>query len=145
MSAPYWLQAADVNHVDENQTKKHLWIKNDNPYVYQELLTNYASPNPKRHELGIVGGNEVGLKKWPDMADIESDLRGTTRPLTGCPVNEFKPTRVGQNSIIIDNRKTKMNLDISQPKLAPMQMWSYAPVYAPEPMIQERCGKPEKY
>ena len=33
MSAPYWLQAADVNHVDENRTKIHLWINRSKKFI----------------------------------------------------------------------------------------------------------------
>jgi hypothetical protein len=145
MGSTYWLQAAPVDHVDSNEVKKHDWIKKDNPYVYDELQTNYVNPTPKRHVLGLVGGNQVGLKEWGAMIDIESDLRGTTRPLTDCPAREFMPIKIGQKTIVLKNRKTNMTVDISQPKLPEYQMWAYAPVYAPEPMVIDRCGKPEKY
>lgn len=141
----FWLQAAPVEHVDENQLKRHAWVKEDNPYTYDELQTNYVSPTPKRHILGIVGGNEVGLKEWGAMRDIESDLRGTTRPLTDCPGREYKPLKTGQEKIVLNNRKTNMSIDIKQPKLPEYQMWAYPATYAPEPLVIQRCGKPEKY
>ena len=141
----FWLQAAPVNHVDENQLKRHDWIQEDNPYVYDELKTNYVSPTPKRHILGLVGGNEVGLKEWGAMRDVESELRGTTRPLTDCPSREYAPLKLGQTSLVRKNRKTTMTIDISQPKLAEYQMWAYPATYAPEPLVIQRCGKPEKY
>ena len=145
MTSPYWLQAAPVEHKDENQLKSHSWVKEDNPFLYNELLSCYASPTPKRHILGVVGGNEVGLKEWGLMRDIESELRGTTRPLTDCPEREAKPIHVGQKEIKYNNRKTTKSIDISQPVLPDMQMWSYPATYRPESLVLERCGKPEKY
>jgi hypothetical protein len=43
-----------------------------------------------RIELGQVGGNGVSLFSG-NLVDLESDLRGQTRPASLCPKNKFQP------------------------------------------------------
>jgi hypothetical protein len=73
------------------------------PCVYQQDLNQSVSPlsfildpiqhencNQCRMELGIVGGNAVSHIAG-NMVDIESDLRGQTRPSAQCPGTKFLP------------------------------------------------------
>jgi len=77
--------------------------------------------------------------------DVESDLRNLTRPLTDFPGRQYKPLLEGQRSIVINNRKTNLVIDVRPVHLPEYQMWGYAPVYAPLPLVKETCGRPEKY
>jgi hypothetical protein len=111
---------------------------------YSVAENNLVSPQAKRHILGLVGGNEVSQMAG-NPQDIESDLRGITRPLTNCPSREYKPTMAGQDSLIVNNRKTNLAIDIRTVHLPEYQMWSYAQTFAPLPLRKETCGRPEKY
>jgi hypothetical protein len=149
--------AAPVDYKDDQRAKQNSWIRSDNSAAY-DLNTpnrvvhqnysrsemNLASPPPKRHILGIVGGNDVSQLAG-NPQDIESDLRGLTRPLTNCPEREYHPTKAGQEKLVYDNRKTNMSIDIRPIHLAEYQMWAYPTAYAPLPLRKETCGRPEKY
>jgi hypothetical protein len=43
-----------------------------------------------RMELGIVGGNAVSIYKG-NLVDLESDLRGQSRPASKCPSHKYHP------------------------------------------------------
>jgi hypothetical protein len=133
------------------------WVREDNNSVYvlntpnrivrQNFCyneNNLASPLPSRHVLGVVGGNDVSLLGG-NPQDIESELRGLTRPLTRCPDREYKPTLVNQEKLVINNRKTHMAIDIRPIHLPEHQMWAYPVTYAPLPLRKETCGQPQKY
>jgi len=134
------------------------WVRDDNIAVY-DLNTpnrtvrgnysvkenNLASPTAKRHVLGLVGGNEVS-QLGGNPQDIESELRGLTRPLTNCPSREYKPTMADQKTLNIQNRKTtNLSIDIRPIHLPEYQMWAYPVTYAPLPLKKETCGAPQKY
>ena len=128
------------------------WEKRENPQVYDELEVQVVSPTPKRQLLGLVGGNNVSVVNASQInitngqqADVESDLRGTTRPLTFCPWRKYQPQVPGQTTITRVNTKGRFSVDAKLHNLAPMQMWAYPASYAPETMIKETCGRPEKY
>ena len=128
------------------------WERRENPQVYDELEVQVVSPTPKRQLLGIVGGNNASVVAASQInvvngqqADIESDLRGTTRPLTFCPWRKYQPQASGQTTITRVNTKGRFSVDAKLHNLAPMQMWAYPYSYAPETMIKETCGRPEKY
>jgi hypothetical protein len=128
------------------------WEKRENPQVYDELEVQVVSPTPKRQLLGLVGGNNVSVVNSSQInvvngqqADVESDLRGTTRPLTFCPWRKYQPQGPGQTTITRVNTKGRFSVDAKLYNLAPMQMWAYPAAYAPEPMLKETCGRPEKY
>ena len=80
----------------------------------------FIHPTPKRHILGVVGGNEVSLPKG-NMVDVESDLRGINIPNTFCPWRQY------------------------QQHLPVYQMWGYPGMPAPVPMRSVVCNNPEKY
>jgi hypothetical protein len=145
------------NQISENMTKAPSWVREDNIAVYDLNIPNrvvrqnysvneygLASPEGKRHVLGLVGGNDVSLLA-ANPQDIESDLRNLTRPLTGCPSRQYKPLEKDQDKLIINNRKTNMALDLRPIHLPEYQMWGYASVFAPLPLQKETCGRPEKY
>jgi hypothetical protein len=133
------------------------WIREDNTQVYDLNIPNrivrgnypvnegiLVGPPAKRHTLGLVGGNEVS-RLAGNPQDIESDLRGLTRPLTKANDREYKPLLRGQERIEYDNRKTRLAIDLRPVHLKEYQMWGYAPVYAPQPLQKQTCGRPEKY
>ena len=143
--------------LSETMSQNPSWIREDNIAAYdlntpnRIVRQNYsamenrlASPPPKRHTLGLVGGNDVSVMAG-NPQDIESDLRNLTRPLTGCPSREYQPMKKGQEQLIINNRKTHMAIDMRQIHLPEYQMWGYAPVFAPLPLQKETCGQPQKY
>jgi len=133
------------------------WVREDNISVYdlntpnRVVRQNYssvenglASPPAKRHVLGMVGGNEVSQLAG-NPQDIESELFGLTRPLTNCPSREYEPTKEGQKTLFINNRKTNMSLDLRPIHLTEAQLWAYPATYAPLPLKKETCGSPQKY
>ena len=120
------------------------WINKENPYGYRELVQQWISPAPRRHQLGLVGGNEVSIIAGNQM-DVESDLRGTTRPITWCPGLEHAPVPENATKLPIRNRKTNMTIDIRKKNLREYQMWAYGGAYKPLPLVKETCGQPHKY
>lgn len=120
------------------------WINKENPYGYRELVQQWITNAPRRHQLGLVGGNEVSIIAGNQM-DIESDLRGTTRPLTWCPGLEHMPVPENATKLPIRNRKTDMTIDIRKKNLREYQMWAYGGAYKPLPLVKETCGQPHKY
>jgi hypothetical protein len=149
--------AAAIEYIDELVSKNKAWIRDDNGAVYDMNVpnrvvrqnysaaeNNLASPQAKRHILGLVGGNEVS-RMAGNPQDIESDLRGLTRPLTNCPDREYKPMMAEQEKLVINNRKTNLAIDLRPVHLPEYQMWGYAPTFAPMPLRKETCGRPEKY
>jgi len=119
--------------------------KNDpyeNPQTFQRLVTEVEHPRPSRHILGIVGGNTVALARG-NTSDLESDLKGLTRPNSDCATRHHLPP----NSQIIKrkNPKQDVRIDSTPVPLALSQMWAYPSVIGPEPLRKETCGGPEKY
>jgi hypothetical protein len=153
----YAVTAADFNAQDDINQGTPSWVRNDNVSVYdlnvpnRVVRQNYsitenklASPQAKRHILGLVGGNEVSQMAG-NPQDIESDLRGITRPLTNCPSREYKPTMAGQEKLVVNNRKTNLAIDIRPVHLPDYQMFGLPQTFAPLPLRKETCGRPEKY
>ena len=119
------------------------WEKEDNPQHYDFLTTQIVNPNPQRHILGIVGGNEVSLIKG-NMVDLESDLFGITRPFTWSTERKHLPN---DNSDIINrsNPKNKLHIDAIPVVREEYQLWSYPEVNAPLPFKKEACSMPHKF
>ncbi len=61
------------------------------PFNYTMYPGAYDNCAKCRIELGLVGGNVTNLLPTGNMVDIESDLHGTTRPLSDCPDRKFHP------------------------------------------------------
>jgi hypothetical protein len=157
MASPLFWGAATVEYIDELVAKNKAWVREDNGAVYDMNVpnrvvrqnysvaeNNLASPQAKRHILGLVGGNEVSQMAG-NPQDIESELKGITRPLTNCPGREYKPTMASQEKIVVNNRKLNLAIDIRPVHLPEYQMWGYPVTYAPQPLRKETCGRPEKY
>lgn len=151
------VSAASVDHVDEFVNKTPSWVRDDNNSLYDLNVpnrivrqnysiteNNLASPPNKRHILGIVGGNDVS-RMAGNPQDIESDLYGLTRPLTNCPSREYHPTKAGQETLIYNNRKVNISIDIRPVHLPEYQMWAYPVTYGPLPLKKQTCGQPHKY
>ena len=155
--AAFIMSREALDNIQEQMTLLPNWVREDNISSYEMNIPNrvvrqnysgvenrLASPQEKRHVLGIIAGNDVS-RMVANPQDIESDLRNLTRPLTNCPKRQYTPLMAGQTKLIINNRKTHMALDLRPVHLQEYQMWGYAPVYAPLPLVKETCGRPEKY
>jgi hypothetical protein len=129
---------------DPFQILRHPFESKENPQSYNENVFNYVHKKPARHILGLVGGNAVSLPTG-NMVDVESDLRRLNIPLTACPAREYQAPPAKQTTITRKNVKTNLTIDVRPRHLPAIQMWSYAPTFAPVPMRVQQCGRPEKY
>jgi hypothetical protein len=120
--------------------------KNENPqsYAYADYTVKHVKS--ARHILGLVGGNEVSGVKG-NATDVESDLRGTTRPLTRGPGRQHQPLHTKQMMIERVNSKynTPLRINIQPNHLPTYQMWAYPATFAPQPFAKESCQNPEKF
>ena len=123
---------------------RHPFENKENPQSYNENDFNYVHKKPARHMLGIIGGNAVSLPTG-NMVDVESDLRRLNIPLTACPAREYQAPPAKQTTITRKNVKSNVTIDVRPRHLPAIQMWSYAPTFAPVPMRVQQCGRPEKY
>jgi len=155
--AAFLMTQEAIDNFSEQQTLQPSWVREDNIATYElnvpnrvvrqnysQNENNLASPSQQRHTLGIIAGNDVS-RLVANPQDVESDLRNLTRPLTRCSDRQYKPHLEGQKSIVINNRKTNLVIDVRPVHLPEYQMWGYAPVYAPLPLVKATCGRPEKY
>ena len=60
------------------------------PLNYTLYPGKYENCAKCRIEFGTVGGNGVSLFSG-NLVDLESDLRGQTRPASLCPLNKYQP------------------------------------------------------
>ena len=126
------------------QILQHPFEKKENPQTYVDTPFAYVSSKPARHQLGLVGGNEVSLVKGP-MVDVESDLRRLNIPLTYCPAREYQPPPTQQETIVRKSTKGSVNIDVRHRHLPAMQMFPMVATFAPIPMNVQQCARPEKY
>lgn len=138
------LTPALVEDITTSTMGQPKWINTENPQLYDQSQWAYISSHPKRHILGVVGGNEASLVNG-NVTDVESDLTRRTRPLTKC--GEFLHHPVGEvdGKIVRKNRKYDLTLDISKNHIPAYQMWAYPTVMAPEPLKTDSCKFPHKY
>ena len=120
------------------------WEKTEDPQHYDFLPSQLVNPAPKRHILGLVGGNDASLIKG-NLVDLESDLRRINIPLTSAPWRQYQPPQKGDTEIVRNNLKTKQTINIQKDHLPSYQMMAYPAVMAPLQMENEVCKKPEKY
>jgi len=120
------------------------WEKKENPQRYMYMVTEYISVEPRRHILGVVGGNEVSVASG-NLVDLESDLRGINIPNTFCPWREYQPPAANAKEIVRDNTKIKLAINTTPQHLPAFQMWAYPGMPTPNPMKNEVCKNPEKY
>jgi len=120
------------------------WEKKEDPQHYDQLTSQLVHPAPKRHMLGIVGGNEASLIRG-NMVDLESDLRRINIPNTFAPWRQYQPPQKDDTEIVRDNVKTRQTINVQKDHLPAYQMMAYPAVVAPLEMVSEVCMKPEKY
>lgn len=120
------------------------WEKKEIPQHYDYLPSQIVHDNPKRHILGLVGGNDASLIKG-NLVDLESDLRRINIPNTFAPWRQYQPPQKGDTEIVRDNVKTKQMINVQKEHLPVYQMIAYPAVVAPLEMVSEVCMKPEKY
>jgi hypothetical protein len=125
--------------------ESHAWEKKENPQAYDLLKQTYEHPRPSQHMLGIVGGNEVPYNSRPTQVDVESDLRGITRPNTFCPSRQHKPSELANVTITRNSPQYgKVSITPCATPLKQSQMWAYPATLAPEPLTLQMCVRPEK-
>jgi hypothetical protein len=114
----------------------------ENPQARDEFVSAKRHVKEARHILGLVGGNEVS-RAAGNIADVESDLLGITRPNTWSTARKHLPP----NGYVVDRENPKISIKIdTQPVHLPVfQQWAYPSVMGPEPLRKETCGRPEKY
>ena len=120
------------------------WEKKEDPQHYDYLTSQFTHPTPRRHMLGMVGGNDVTIIKG-NMVDLESDLRGINIPNTFAPWRQYQPPQRGDKEIVRNNVKTQQKINIQKDHLPVYQMIAYPAVVAPLEIVNEVCMKPEKY
>jgi len=120
------------------------WEKKEDPQHYNYLTSQFTHPTPRRHMLGMVGGNDVTIIKG-NMVDLESDLRRINIPNTFAPWRQYQPPQRGDKEIVRNNVKTQQKINIQKDHLPVYQMIAYPAVVAPLEMVNEVCMKPEKY
>lgn len=121
--------------------------RKENPQAYDFLPSQYVHVEPKRHVLGLIGGNEASLIAG-NMVDLESDLRGINIPNTFAPWRQYQAptaTSVASGQILRKNTKMDLSIDVRPRHLPAYQMWAYPGVQGPAPMVSEVCRQPEKY
>ena len=101
-------------------TEKHPWESKENPQKYTYLASEYISPKPQRHILGLIGGNEVSVAEG-NLVDLESDLKGINIPNTFAPWRQYQaPTDPNAKEITRANTKITLKIDT-----APMHLPAY--------------------
>jgi len=129
---------------DPFQILKHPFERSENPQTYVENVWTQVHKEPARHMLGLIGGNAVSLPKG-NMVDVESDLRRLNYPLTASPGRQYQAPPLNQTSLYRKSTKGSVNINVQPRHLPAIQMWPYAPTFAPVPMNIKQCGRPEKY
>jgi hypothetical protein len=127
--------------------EKHSWEKKENPQTYCLQPSYGENPRPSQHILGIVGGNEAPYKNRQLQVELESDLRGITRPNTFCPdrQHQFIQSPANVKEIVRTVPKQNVKIPVVTQPLKQSQMWAYPASLAPEPFVIETCARPEKY
>ena len=115
----------------------------ENPQRYDQLPEFVRHVKERRHILGLVGGKEVVVAVG-NMADLESDLLGITRPNSDSAARHHL-LQSDVNKIIRENPKGSISIDATPVTLPAYQQWAYPSVIAPVPLRKETCVKPEKF
>ena len=121
----------------------HMFEKKENPQVYDRFIQEYQSDTPKRHQLGLVGGNDVYDIKGVRV-DLESDLMGITRANTWATYRKHLPSET-PDSIKRDTPKESISINATPVPREEFQMWSYSAVHAPLPFKKESCMPKNKF
>ena len=147
---------ASVDHTDEKLEAS--WVKSECASVFYDDVpvrtiqaapvpkknqTSLASPPARYHGLGLIGGNTSALVQG-NPQDVESELRGLTRPITKVNERAYKPS-VDKTHIAIHNFKHNMSIDTRSEMAPTYQLWAYPATYAPQPFVKETCGAPHRF
>ena len=145
LSVKFISYSRDMASINEAFTiEGNPWEQKEDPQRYTYFVTEYVSPKPKRHILGIVGGNEVSVAEG-NVVDVESDLKGINIPNTFAPWRQYQPPPKNQKEIKRDNLKIKLDINVTPMNLPTYQMWAYPGMPTPLVMKNEVCKNPEKY
>ena len=137
--------SASLNSYFEAYEKptSHMFEKDENPQVYDKYVSEYVQMKPKRHVLGLIGGNDSYEIKG-NRIDLESDLYGITRPNTWGTSREHLPAK-NIDSIQRKNPKNTISINAAPVKTEEFQMWSYPAVFAPLSFKNETCKQKQKF
>ena len=114
----------------------------ENPQFYNDFAASVRHVKERRHILGLVGG--AGVSRIAGVqADLESDLRGITRPNSDAMNRHHLPPN--GTEIVRENPKATIKIDAAPVHLPAFQQWAYPSVLAPAPLEKETCYRPEKY
>ena len=116
--------------------KKNLQ-ESTSPLNYSLYPGKFENCSKCRIELGVVGGNSVSLFSG-NLVDLESDLRGQTRPASLCPKEKYQPgcPYSGREGIPCGSFNTQQKL-INQPAC---QMQSYPKIPFPPSQKIYKCN-----
>lgn len=136
---------ASVTEAFETPQMKTPTERAENPQAYDQTVKAYWHDKASRHNLGLVGGNEVsGIRG--SAVDLESDLLGLTRPFSRMNARLHQPMTVDAGSIVRENPKIgHFKVDVRAVHLPEYQMWAYPATLAPQPFRVEACARPEKF
>lgn len=121
----------------------HTFEKKENPQNYTYSVSQFEHVKPKRHILGLVGGNEV-YNITGNRVDLESDLMGITRPFTWGTERKHLPSE-NPDEIYRKNPKNTLTVQANPVAREEYQLWSYAEVNAPLAFKKEACNMPHKF
>ena len=111
------------------------------PFSYSMYTGKYENCAKCRIELGQIGGNGVSLFSG-NLVDLESDLRGQTRPASLCPKEKFQPMCKApnpKNDGLPCDPSSQYPL-VHQPSC---QMVRYGPVPQPPQFKPQGCPMPQ--
>jgi hypothetical protein len=114
----------------------------ENPQFYDNFASSARHVKERRHILGLIGGSGVS-RIAGNQADLESDLRGITRPNSDAAYRHHTPPTHDQ--IFRTNPKENIKIDTTPVHIQEFQQWAYPSVLAPEPLAKESCYRPEKF
>ncbi len=151
-----FIYAESVDHVDK--PLEPAWVRTESAEAYRMATpakTNQVAPPPANmragletpadrfHGLGLIGGNTSALMRG-NPQDIESELRGLTRPVSKVNERKYVPSP-DKSHIAIHNNKYNMSIDTRTQATKEYQMWAYPATYAPQPLVKETCGAPHRF
>lgn len=108
------------------------------PLDYSLYTGKFENCTKCRVELGIVGGNNVSLFSG-NLVDLESDLRGQTRPASLCSSMKYHP-KCEPNPNSTDGLPCSGSQQYSLNHQPACQMFRYPKVPQAPPMKQYRCN-----
>ena len=114
----------------------------ENPQFYDSFASAVRHVKERRHILGLVAGSGVSRIAGV-QADLESDLRGITRPNSDATSRHHLPPH--GNAIVRENPKATLKIDTAPVHIQEYQQWAYPSVLAPAPLEKETCLRPEKF